>query len=203
MSVDDDMTQQPEWDDVTAMWQSGGPNLDIAKLFKRARLNWWKIRLSVIGNIFASLMGIIACVYVMIEQTTPAVIAFGMFGVTFCTTSGRFTYQYYKGSSGHLTKDAQALLTLQIRQLRSIISFARFNFWGCFAAFLFGLMAFGVIHQRKGELLSDNRGLYYLIGLTAVTLVIYPLYYRNVISRKTRELDELTSNLEFLEDEEE
>jgi hypothetical protein len=200
MSADDDMTQQPEWDDVTAMWQSGGPNLDIAKLFKHARLNWWKIRLSVVGNILASLMGIIACAYVIIEQASPFVIVFGVSGIIFCATSGRFTYQYYKGSSGHLTKDAQALLKLQIRQLRSIISFARFNFWGCFAAFLFGLMGFGVIYQRKGELLSDNRGLYYLIGLTAVTLIIYPLYYRNVISRKTRELDELISNLGSLED---
>lgn len=198
-----DNDQTPDWDNLQDIWQQS-PDIDLTKMFKKARFSWWRIRLSLFMNLTICVLGELACAYVLYENRSLATNVFGGIGLIFCWVTAWFTFKHLRSSLGDMSNEPIELLELQIKQLKGLIAFARFNINMTYFGILFSGLAFWVFYDKHGVLFptDDMTGAQVFVnGMIwgiPIGILLCPFIYGNFIKRKTKELRNVEASLDAL-----
>lgn len=195
--------QSPDWESLKGLWQDG-PDIDLTRLFKRARFSWWRVRISLFVNLTICVLGELICAYVLYTNVSLATNVFSIIGFLFSWITAWFTYKHLHSSLGDMSDEPEKLLKLQIKQLKGLIAFAQFNIKMTYLGMVFSAVAFWMYYERHGSILPTE-------GMTGEqTLVIgilwgipigilaCPFIYSRFVKRKTKELMNLEASLNAL-----
>ena len=195
--------QNPDWECLQGIWQNG-PEIDLTRLFKRARFSWWRVRISLFVNLTICVLGELICAYVLYTNVSLATNVFSIVGFLFSWITAWFTYKHLRNSLGDMTNEPEKLLELQIKQLKGLIEFARFNIKMTYFGMLFSVVAFWMYYEKHGTILPTE-------GMTGeqvivngilwgipVFIMICPFIYSRFVKRKIKELLNLEASLSAL-----
>jgi hypothetical protein len=192
--------QSPNWDSLKGIWQDG-PEIDLIKLFRRARFSWWRVRLTLFMNMMICISGEIACVYVLYKNISLAANVFGIVGLVFCWVTAWFSFKHLKSSLGDMSNEPEKLLELQIKQLKGLIELAKFNIKMTYFGIALSAGAFWMFYDKHGSLIPNddmtNTEIFmngFLWGIP-IGILLCPFIYGQFIKRKTKELTDIEASL--------
>jgi hypothetical protein len=192
MSDRKDMNEnQPDWDDLTSLWQDSPP-VDMQRLAKNARLVWWRMRIITSVEMIVCLAGFGVFAYMTYDAQSLAQMVFGVFGMVFSLGGGYGCLWVRRGAWGRPEDDALSLVRLQMKRADAAVKYVKLNNWLGLAAIAIFPLAYWVIHDGTRELTPErlayfNKMMVLAIVVMGASIVALWPYGR----RKKRELEEL------------
>jgi hypothetical protein len=180
----DDMSELQE------MWQDTPP-VDMQQLAKHERFVWWRMRVNFALEVLVAVAGLVVIGTSLTFSSVPGVV-FGFVAWLYCMGALWAAFRIRRGAWDDAGESALSLVELQIKRAQSSILYVRLNSYFGYIGLGIIALAFWVLEDKHNGLPYSEFGhVYWIFGVMAVFLVVFPFALRPYVRRKEAEVARL------------